>query len=61
MYEGCGRGTGSVQGPTLVRAGRPAPWCGGVGDGVARALRPFRLDRDLIVHRKQPPELMPEG
>jgi hypothetical protein len=32
-----------------------------MGDGVARALRLFRLDRDLIVHRKQPPELMPEG
>jgi Family of unknown function (DUF5519) len=31
------------------------------GDGVARALDLFRLNYDLIVRKKQPPEPMPEG
>jgi hypothetical protein len=31
------------------------------GGGVARALDLFRLNYDLIVRKKQPPEPMPEG
>lgn len=31
------------------------------GDGVSRALELFRLNYDLIVVKKQPPEPMPEG
>lgn len=31
------------------------------GDGVARALDLFRLNYDLIVRKRQPPEPMPEG
>jgi hypothetical protein len=31
------------------------------GDGVATALELFRLNYDLILRKKQPPEPMPEG